>query len=178
MAMRGISSVLGSSCVQQRRYVVHEMYSGLRMLTISQLLRFIMAAGMYLLLMWGYMVLPNAQWFAAFLALIMSGMLVYWVTESVVATQLSVGAGKPDMRSRTAAGRPGITMQDWQEKPDEPTCGDLRSSPPGLDAAVLKLDSLKSELMLQYAQFGRDQSLMNGRGLGSWHGKKDFHNPS
>ncbi len=166
--------------------------------TISQLLRFSMAAGMYLLLMWGYMVLPNAQWFAAFLALIMAAMLVYWVTETLVATELSVKSGKQAQRVRSglggaafgghaiggpaiggpACGRPGITMQDWQEKPEEPIGGDLRSSAPGLDAAVLRLDSLKSELMVQYAQFGRDQSLINSRGLGSWHGKRNFHKPS
>ena len=151
--------------------------------TISQLVRFSMAAGMYLLLMWGYMVLPNAQWFAAFLALIMATMLVYWVTETLVATELSVKPGRQAPRVRSelgapATGRPGITMQDWQEKPEEPIGGDLRSSAPGLEAAVLKLDSLKSELMVQYAQFGRDQSLINSRGLGSWHGKRNFHKPS
>lgn len=151
--------------------------------TISQLVRFSMAAGMYLLLMWGYMVLPNAQWFAAFLALIMATMLVYWVTETMVATELSVKPGKHTQQARSGSGapgsgRPGITMQDWQEKPEEPIGGDLRSSAPGLEAAVLKLDSLKSELMVQYAQFGRDQSLINSRGLGSWHGKRNFHKPS
>lgn len=148
------------------------------MLTISQLVRFTMAAGMYLLLMWGYMVLPSAQWFAAFLALIMNTMVVYWVTETTVAAELSAKNRQPETRARTGYGRPGLTMPDWQEKPDEPPGGDLQRSAPELKAAVVRLDSLKSELMLQYAQFGRDQSLMNSRGLGSWHGKKDFHNPS
>ncbi|MGQ7843401.1 hypothetical protein ACUNV4_02910 [Granulosicoccus sp. 3-233] len=148
------------------------------MQTISQLVRFSMAAGMYLLLMWGYMVLPNAQWFAAFLALILSTMLIYWVTETRVTTDLTENPRHAEPRIRSGYGRPGITMADWQEKPDEPIGGDLRTSPPGLEAAVLRLDSLKSELMAQYAQFGRDQSLINGRGLGSWHGKRDFHKPT
>lgn len=145
------------------------------MQAISQLLRFSMAASMYLLLMWGYMMLPSAQWFAAYLALIMSTMLVYWVTETRVMTDSAATPRQQELRSRSGFGRPGITMQDWQERPDEPLGGDLRSSAPGLEAAVLRLDSLKSELMVQYAQFGRDQSLINGRGLGSWHGKRDFH---
>lgn len=143
------------------------------MQTISQLVRFSMAASMYLLLMWGYLVLPSAQWFAAYLALIMSTMLVYWVTETRVMPDSSAVPGKRGQQGRSGYGRPGITMQDWQERPDEPLGGDLRSSAPGLEAAVLRLDSLKSELMAQYAQFGRDQSLINGRGLGSWHGKRD-----
>jgi len=147
------------------------------MQTISQLVRFAMAAGMYLLLMWGYMVLPNAQWFAAFLALVMSTLLVYWVTESRIGANPVVAAAA-EPRVHATRERPGITMQDWQEKPDEPIGGDLRASAPGLEAAVVRLDSLKSELMTQYAQFGRDQSLMNGRGLGSWHGKRNFQKPT
>ena len=151
------------------------------MQTISQLVRFAMAAGMYLLLMWGYMVLPNAQWFAAFLALVMSTLLVYWVTESRVGANpvvAAAAAAAAEPRARAMRERPGITMQDWQDKPEEPIGGDLRSSAPGLEAAVVRLDSLKSELMTQYAQFGRDQSLMNGRGLGSWHGKRNFQKPT
>lgn len=42
-------------------------------------------------------------------------------------------------------------------------------SEPPLSAAVSRLDALKSELAEQYAQFGRDQSLINSKGLGTWH---------
>lgn len=148
------------------------------MLTFSQLVRFAMAAGMYLLLMWGYLVLPSAQWFAALLALIMSSMLVFWVTESMVAAAITTQSTQSTVRVRPAVGRPGLTMQDWQDRPDEPVGGDLRASPPGLEAAVARLDAMKSELKLQYAQFGRDQSMLNSQGLGSWHDRRDFHKPS
>ena len=40
---------------------------------------------------------------------------------------------------------------------------------PTLSASILRLDSLKAELTQQYAQFGRDQSLLNRKGLGTWH---------
>lgn len=148
------------------------------MLTISQLVRFTMAAGMYLLLMWGYLVLPSAQWFAAFLALIMSTMLVFWVAEATVARALQTEGEMPAGSIRSAVGRPGLTMADWQARPEKHPGGDLPVSSQELESAVIKLDSLKSELMLQYAQFGRDQSQMNRGGLGTWHGKRDFHSPS
>lgn len=44
------------------------------------------------------------------------------------------------------------------------------ASDPSLEASVMRLDSLKSELKEQYAQFGRDQSLLNSKSLGSWNG--------
>lgn len=171
------------------------------MLTFSQLLRFSMAAGMYLLLMWGYLVLPNAQWFAAFLALILSSMLVFWVTESVVAATTGArrfavagnaglaladfggghcsrfGGTQPDRsrpdRTRPGLTRPGLTMADWQDRPDLPCGGDLTASVQDLQQTVARLDALKAELNLQYAQFGRDQSALNRDGLGSWNGRKD-----
>lgn len=146
--------------------------------TISQLVRFTMAASLYLLLMWGYLVLPSAQWFAAFLALIMSTMLVFWVTEATAGHAEHNKNEKLGGQVRTGFGRQGLTMADWQARPEQRAAGELPSSSPGLESAVEKLDSLKSELMLQYAQFGRDQSLMNRDGLGTWHGKRNFQNPS
>ena len=38
-----------------------------------------------------------------------------------------------------------------------------------VSASLQKLDSLKADLASQYAQFGHDQSRLNGRGLGTWH---------
>lgn len=44
---------------------------------------------------------------------------------------------------------------------------------PSLDASIAKLDALKSELKQQYAQFGKDQSALNSKCLGSWHRTRD-----
>lgn len=114
-----------------------------------------MAAGMYLLLMWGYVVLPTAQWFAAFLALITSTMVVFWVSEANAETR-SLLEQKPCI-----------------QEPDEVLITDQMGGATSLEASILRLDSLKSELTLQYAQFGRDQSLINSNGLGSWHGNRN-----
>jgi len=108
------------------------------------------AAGLYLLLMWGYLALPSGQWFAAFLALIMSAMLIFWVSESTADAQAQVEPAPPvEIECQPVA---TVTSADQS-----------------LESAVLRLDSLKAELTAQYAQFGRDQSLINSHGLGSWH---------
>lgn len=111
-----------------------------------------MAAGTYWMLMWGYMVLPTGQWFAAFLAIMMSIMLVFWVTEATEETQSLV------------------QLKNEAENGLAP--GSLAEAP-SLEASILRLDSLKSELKSQYAQFGRDQSLLNTKSLGSWHGTRN-----
>lgn len=155
------------------------------MLTFSQLLRFATAAGMYLLLMWGYMELPSAQWYAAFLALILCSMLVFWVTESVVAANAAtrhrpmaaVCSHRFDQHLPAVSGRPGLTMPDWQASPEESVAGDLTASVQDIEITVARLDALKSELTQQYAQFGRDQSALNAFGLGTWNGKRDFRDP-
>lgn len=107
-----------------------------------------MAAGLYLLLMWGYMILQTPQLYAVFTALIMSLALSFWVNEARVADELDVAA---DPQPQTNA--PALVP------PIEPT----------LDASMLRLDSLKADLTQQYAQFGRDQSSLNSNGLGTWH---------
>ncbi len=108
-----------------------------------------MAAGMYLLLMWGYVSLHTPQLYAAFVALILSVALVFWVSEA--RTLEKMRRQQDPSRTPEADARPQIDL-------GEPT----------LAASVVRLDSLKSELMQQYAQFGRDQSLLNVRGLGTW----------
>ena len=115
-----------------------------------------MAAGMYLLLMWGYIVLPTAQWYAAFLALVTSTMMVFWVSEA-----------SSDTRTQ-------LKQRIKEESPCTEEVPDQISGSASLEASVLRLDSLKSELTLQYAQFGRDQSLINSNGLGSWHGNRNY----
>lgn len=118
----------------------------------SPVIRLSMAAGTYWMLMWGYMVLPTGQWFAAFLAIMMSIMLVFWVTEATEETQSLV------------------QLKNEAENGLAP--GSLAEAP-SLEASILRLDSLKSELKSQYAQFGRDQSLLNTKSLGSWHGTRN-----
>ncbi|MFK7997631.1 MAG: hypothetical protein AB8B87_26125 [Granulosicoccus sp.] len=115
----------------------------------SPTLRVLMAAGMYLLLMWGYVILPTAQLYAVFAALIMSIALLFWVSEARASQQIS-----QSLENRL------ISRLDSQlpESSDDPT----------VVASMLRLDSLKSELTQQYAQFGRDQALMNSKGLGTW----------
>lgn len=114
-----------------------------------------MAAGLYLLLMWGYTWLPTAQWYAAFLALVTSSMVVYWVSEASADAHARL-ADKQSVEAKTGA----VTSE-------ETACS------ASLEASILRLDSLKEELTHQYAQFGRDQSLINCNGLGSWHGNRN-----
>jgi len=116
----------------------------------SPLVRSSVAAGIYLMLMWGYVVLPSGQWFAAFLAIMMGIMLVFWVNETVIDVQTSSDALGSETISTTT-----------------PSAQLLASEPP-LSASYERLDSLKSELKAQYAQFGREQSQLNGKCLGSW----------
>jgi hypothetical protein len=141
---------------------------------------------MYLLLMWGYSVLPNAQWYAAFLALVMGSMAIFWVHESAVDVEAAVKrAGNARSDGTTAdrcseyeAGadlflrrRASSTATEDAAPGADPN--DDTTLYPSLEASVLRLDSLKTELTLQYAQFGRDQSLLNSNGLGSWHGNRN-----
>ncbi len=102
------------------------------------------------MLMWGYVVLPSGQWFAAFLAIMMGIMLVFWVNEAVLDVQTASDTASPESQS--------VTPSTAQTVLSEPT----------LQASYERLDSLKSELKAQYAQFGREQSALNGRSLGSW----------
>ena len=83
------------------------------MLKNSQAVRFSMAAGMYLLLMWGYIVLPSAQSFAAFLALILCAMLVFWVSESLADLASDPGSERKTVAGPSRQGRHGVTMTDW-----------------------------------------------------------------
>lgn len=124
----------------------------------TPMMRFGTAAGIYLMLMWGYAVLPTAQWFAVFLAAMMSIMLIFWVNEAA-----------DDVRSVENVVPP------FDNSDIQPTSVTFAADP-SLEASVLRLDSLKSELKDQYAQFGRDQSLINSKSLGSWNGTRDPRN--
>lgn len=108
-----------------------------------------MAAGMYLLLMWGYAALQTPQLYAAFVALILSIALVFWVSD---ARTLERPQCKPE------ASQPS----EVERRPQ------IDTGEPSLAASKVRLDSLKAELVQQYAQFGRDQSLLNSKGLGTW----------
>ena len=146
------------------------------MLKNSQAVRFAMAAGMYLLLMWGYIVLPSAQSYAAFLALIMCAMLIFWVSESLAGMSSDLehdpASESKSVMGLSKQGRHGVTMTDWRAHSRDD--GSQAPAPiSNLEVSFLRLESIKSELKLQYAQFGRDQSLINCKGLGSWHGNKN-----
>lgn len=118
----------------------------------SPTLRVFMAAGMYLLLMWGYVALQTPQLFAVLAALIMCIALIFWVNGSHKAQNL-----------------PDIQMSDAAHQPVDKRSGD--EFEPTLSASMSKLDSLKDELTEQYAQFGKDQSILNSKGLGTWQQK-------
>ena len=118
-------------------------------------LRLCAAAGIYLVLMWGYTVLPTGQWFAAFLALMMCIMLIF-----------SVRAAVDDVLAANSQVTPAVGVE---VQPLSITF----AADPTLEASVLRLDSLKTDLKDQYAQFGRDQSLLNSKSLGSWHGTRN-----
>ena len=142
------------------------------MLKNSQAVRFSMAVGMYLLLMWGYIVLPSAQSFAAFLALILCAMLIFWVSESLTVLASDPASGRKAVMGLSRQGRHGVTMTDWGAQPRSDG-SQVPAPPSNLEVSFLRLESIKSELKLQYAQFGRDQSLINSKGLGSWHGNRN-----
>ena len=116
-----------------------------------------MAAGMYLLLMWGYVAVQTPQLYAAFVALIMSVALVFWVSDARALERLQ---SKLDTAPPSESGKPP------QIEPSQ-----IDTFEPSLAASSMRLDSLKAELMQQYAQFGRDQSLLNSKGLGTWQQK-------
>ncbi|MFK7858764.1 MAG: hypothetical protein AB8B64_08085 [Granulosicoccus sp.] len=122
----------------------------------SPTLRVLMAAGMYLLLMWGYVTLPTPQLYAVFAALIMSIALLFWVSEARALEQLSRTIETERVAACNSVTLPGDDI-------------------PSLCASMERLDRLKSELTQQYAQFGRDQALMNGKGLGTWNRKPPGH---
>jgi hypothetical protein len=113
-----------------------------------------MAAAMYILLIWGYLVLSTPQWYAVFTALVMSVMLLFWVSETVEECHDSCVKARSEI--------PGMPEQLSQDL-------DI----PSLPASMKKLDALKLDLMQQYAQFGRDQSALNSKSLGSWHRNRD-----
>jgi len=129
------------------------------------LLRILMAAVMYLLMVWGHVALQTPQWFAVFAALVMSITLLYWASEA----RLDAVRGQ---RANTDADVDADVMTTLHDK--HPTTL-LTEQETELSAAVSRLDSLKSELNQQYAQFGRDQSLINKNALGLWN--RDRHSP-
>jgi hypothetical protein len=108
-----------------------------------------MAGGLYLLLMWGYVVLQTPQLYAAFAALIMCTALLYWVSDARLDDEQSVG--------------------DFPNSGED--CAYARSTTndePSLAASMDKLNELKADLNQQYAQFGKDQSRLNSKSLGTW----------
>lgn len=155
------------------------------MVKSSRLTRVLMAAGLYVLLMWGYLELPAPQLFAVFSALIMCIALLFWVNEARAVERLSralkvrdlgyIPGCIPGQNAGQIAGEipsqiPGSNASKWMQAQCDATYRldiDLDS----YDSSVERLDALRDELSSQYAQFGRDQSAMNLKGLGAWHRK-------
>lgn len=134
------------------------------MLTKSPVVRALMAAFLYLMLMWGYTSLPNMQTFAVFLALVMCAALTFWVGESAFDRKSAGCESVSGNKTAVAA-----AVRTYSEATGEEG---HRSDVDNLESAIMRLDSLKQDLVEQYAQFGRDQSLINSNGLGSWHGTR------
>ena len=127
-----------------------------------------MAAGMYLLLMWGYLILQTPQYFAVFAALVMCIALLFWVSETIVGQNLL-----DECESKELADNVSVTKDSAHNEPIQ--CESLQptnDSEPTLSMSVCRLDALKDELTQQYAQFGKDQSLLNSKGLGTWQQKR------
>ena len=133
------------------------------MLTKTPVVRALMAAFLYLMLMWGYTSLPNVQTFAVYLALVMCAALTFWVGESTF-DRKSASCGS-ESGNKTAGAAARACSEATSEEGH-------RSDVDSLESAIMRLDSLKQDLVEQYAQFGRDQSLINSNGLGSWHGTR------
>lgn len=120
-----------------------------------------MAAGIYLLLMWGYTVLSNGLWFAIFLAMSLAASTVFWVSEG----RAEALRASSHQRGNHPEQRLGIVEL---QRRIQAAKGEL-----DLDASHSRLDALKHELTQQYAQFGQDQANMNQNVLGRWHRRQD-----
>ena len=131
-----------------------------------------MAAGMYLLLMWGYLILQTPQYFAAFAALVMCIALMFWVSEAIVGKNLLDECESNELAQNVLTQNcPVLNEFDQCESSSCKSFPSTSESEPSLSMSVCRLDALKDELTQQYAQFGKDQSLLNSKGLGTWQQK-------
>ena len=134
---------------------------------------------MYLLLMWGYLTLQTPQYFAVFAALVMCTALLFWVSEAAVG-QNSLDACDSDEATENNAAQNQLTLQNEIIQNEYSQTESIQCEPvqpgsecePTLSMSVSRLDALKDELTQQYAQFGKDQSLLNSKGLGTWQQKR------
>ena len=122
------------------------------------LLRMGMAAAMYLLLIWGHLSLNSPQWYAVFAALVLCSLLLYCLRETIL--------DGLEVRMESDSLDQGSAM----------SCS-VRTDSPSITTSLKRLDSLKSELMQQYAKFGQDQSTLNRLSRGSWHKHRDSSRP-
>lgn len=113
---------------------------------------------MYLLLIWGHMSLNSPQWYAVLAALVLCSLLIYCLRETIL-DSLEVPMESDSLDQGRAIPYP------------------IRTDNPSLTTSLKRLDSLKSELMQQYAKFGQDQSALNGLSRGSWHKRSDSSRP-
>ena len=115
-----------------------------------------MAATIYLSLLWGYLILQTPQHFAAFSALVLCVGVLFWV-----------GVARTVTRAESQSITSGGFVDDLSASSGSSTVP-LQADEPSLSSSLKKLDALKTELSEQYAQFGKDQTAMNSKGLGTW----------
>jgi len=141
----------------------------------SPWVRLAMAAGFYLLVIWGHQSLAGGTAFAVFYAFAMAAMLVYW------SEQKNADVSLPEDLLFDAGEYQDFdeySTEDWRRifdaeqiidgvEPDNswdestPACDPNTLSPldrESLKSALTRLDSIKSELKAQYAQLGKDQT--------------------
>ena len=116
-----------------------------------------------MLLMWGYLFLQTPQYFAVFAALVMCIALLFWVSEAIVGQNLPDECQSTEHTQNDPTQNESLRYESVQP---------ISESEPTLSMSVCRLDALKDELTQQYAQFGKDQSLLNSKGLGTWQQKR------
>jgi len=141
----------------------------------SPWVRITMAAGLYLLVIWGHLSLAGGTAFAIFYAFAMSAMLVYWSDQSALkpVDAESISAALGDYQDLDE-----LSPEDWRQIFDadqimdgvEPVHAWDKSQVRAetetlrpvdretLRSALTRLDVIKAELKSQYAQLGKDQT--------------------
>ncbi len=134
-----------------------------------------MAAGLYLLVIWGHLSLVEGTAFAIFFAFVMAAMLVYWSDQSAldVRDNERLIAALGDCQDLDE-----LSPEEWRQLFDADQIIDsvepehawdksdsrfesdalLPIDRETLRSAMTRLDAIKVELKAQYAQLGKDQT--------------------
>lgn len=134
-----------------------------------------MAAGLYLLVIWGHLSLAGGTAFAIFYAFTMTAMLVYWSNQRTIDVSDSDSLivafddyqdfdefSTEDWRRMFDAEQiiDGVEpVHAWDQPIPRPDPETLHPSDrESLKCALTRLDVIKAELKAQYAQLGKDQT--------------------